>query len=54
MSNKILIVHIKDKSCNSPEGLQVSTWLFSNNYLKKVLEKIFYIEELWWLFLNMF
>ena len=46
MSNKVLTVHVKGKSCNSPKSLQISTRLFSSQYFKNVLGTIFYIEEL--------
>ena len=54
--NKILRVQVKDKSCNSPEGLQLyqketPTWVFSCEYSKS-FRNSFFIEQLWWLLLN--
>ena len=48
--NKILSVSIKDKSCNSPEGLQ-PYWKeapthFSRHIIPKVLGTAFFIEQL--------
>ena len=52
-------MHAKDKSCNSPEDLQ----LYQNETppqvcrcvpvnIPKVLGTAFFIEQLWWLLLN--
>ena len=53
---KILRVHIKNKSCTSPEGLQLyqketPTWVFSCEYSKS-FRNSFFIEQLWRLLLN--
>ena len=53
---KILRVNVKDKSCNSPEGLQLyqkeaPNWVFSREYSKS-FRNSFFIEQLWWLLLN--
>ena len=50
-------MRIKDKSCNSPEGQQLylkkrlQHRCFPLN-IPKVLGTAFFIEQLWWLFLN--
>ena len=54
--NKILSVHVKDKSCNSPEGQQIyqketPAQVFSCEYSKCFMDS-FFIEQLWWLLLN--
>ena len=54
--NNILSVHVKDKSCNSPEGLQLylkesPTWVFSCEYSKS-FRNSFFIEQHLWLLLN--
>ena len=47
MRNKILRAHVKDKSCNSPEGLQLywretPTRVFSCEYSKTFKNNFFY------------
>ena len=47
MTNKILRVHVKDKSCNSPEGLQLyeketPTQVFSCEYFQSFRNNFFY------------
>ena len=57
--NEILRVHVKDKSCNSPEGLQLHQKEIPTQVhrcapvnIPKVLGTGFFIEQVQWLFLN--
>ena len=57
--NEILRVHVKDKSCNSPEGLQLHQKETPTQVhrcapvnIPKVLGTAFFIEQVQWLFLN--
>ena len=54
--NKIWSVSIKDKSCNSSEGLQLyweeAPTHFPVYIIPKVLGTAFFIEQLWRLLLN--
>ena len=57
--NEILRVHVKDKSCNSPEGLQLhqketpaQVHRCAPVNIPKVLGTAFFIEQVQWLFLN--
>ena len=53
--NKILSVSIKDKSCNSPDGLQLyqkETLTHFPVHIPKVLGTTFFKEQLRWLLLR--
>ena len=57
--NKTIRVHVKDKSCNSPEGLQLHQKETPTQVhrcapvnIPKVLGTAFFIEQVQWLFLN--
>ena len=54
--DKILSLHVKDKSCNSPEDQQLyqkrtPTQVFSCEYCERFMDG-FVIEQLQWLLLN--
>ena len=53
--NRILSVSIKNKPCNSPEGLQLhekETPTYFLVHIPKILGTAFFIEQLWWLLLK--